>query len=262
MTRAGAAGAAGAGAGATRTGATLTGAPRALLTVLAAGLLALVSAIAVAAPAQAAGYRYWAFWESGENGWGFATQGPATSRPVDGDSVGFRFAVSANSAAAAKPSTAPDFRAICSGVAEKAGAKRVAVVIDFGTGQDAPSGERPPSPRVRVGCPVLREDASAAEALAEVAKPLRYDANAMLCGIAGYPAKGCGEQVAVNAEKGVKGAKGEKGVKAENAGDAAKSSAAGDGGSSGGPSVGVVAGGAAVLALGAAGVWQARRRRD
>ncbi|MEU7023600.1 SCO2322 family protein [Streptomyces sp. NPDC046203] len=218
--------------------------------MLAAGLLALVSAIAVAAPAQAAGYRYWAFWESGEKGWDFATQGPATSRPADGDSVGFRFAVSANSAAAAKPSTAPDFRAICSGVAEKAGAKRVAVVIDFGTGQDAPAGEQPPGSRVRVGCPVLREDASAAEALAEVAKPLRYDANAMLCGIAGYPAKGCGEQVTVDTEKTVK------------AGESAGSSAAGDGGSSGGPSVGVVAGGAAVLALGAAGVWQARRRRD
>ncbi|BAU82884.1 hypothetical protein SLA_1946 [Streptomyces laurentii] len=236
-------------------------------TALAAGLLALLSAVtvtvAVAAPAQAAGYRYWSYWEAGKTGWGFAAQGPATARPADGDVIGFRFAVSADSADAKKPSTAPNFRQLCADVPEKAGSKRVAVVIDFGTAQDAPSGETPPQPMVRTGCPLVREDASAAEALAGVAKPLRYDANALLCGIAGYPAKGCGEQVAVTGSdaQGTEGVQDGQG-KTEQAGPAEKSAgSAGSGGSSGGPSVGLVAGGAAVLALGAAGVWQARRRR-
>ncbi|MFE4591027.1 SCO2322 family protein [Streptomyces laurentii] len=234
-------------------------------TALAAGLLALLSAVAVtvavAAPAQAAGYRYWSYWEAGKTGWGFAAQGPATARPADGDVIGFRFAVSADSADAKKPSTAPNFRQLCADVPEKAGSKRVAVVIDFGTAQDAPSGETPPQPMVRTGCPLVREDASAAEALAEVAKPLRYDANALLCGISGYPAKGCGEQVALTTGSDAQGTEGTQGGQGttEQAGPAEKS--AGSGGSSGGPSVGLVAGGAAVLALGAAGVWQARRRR-
>jgi hypothetical protein len=237
-------------------------------TALAAGLLALLSAVAVtvavAAPAQAAGYRYWSYWEAGKTGWGFAAQGPATARPADGDVIGFRFAVSADSADAKKPSTAPNFRQLCADVPEKAGSKRVAVVIDFGTAQDAPSGETPPQPMVRTGCPLVREDASAAEALAEVAKPLRYDANALLCGISGYPAKGCGEQVASTTGSDTQGTEGTQDGQdgqgtTEQAGPAEK--AAGSGGSSGGPSVGLVAGGAAVLALGAAGVWQARRRR-
>ncbi|MFF0748536.1 SCO2322 family protein [Streptomyces sp. NPDC004267] len=205
---------------------------------------------AAASPAQAAGYRYWSFWESGGKGggWAYATQGPATARPADGDAIGFRFAISQDSNDASKPSAAPDFASVCAGVEKKPGTKRVAVVVDFGGPADAPPGETPPAKVLRVGCPLIREDATAAEALAEVAKPLRYDTNALLCGISGYPARGCGEQVASRGP-------------AKPAGTAGPRPAAAGGGSSGGPSVGLVAGGAAVLLLGAAGVWQARRRR-
>ncbi|MEV5971025.1 SCO2322 family protein [Streptomyces sp. NPDC051921] len=222
---------------------------------LAAGLGAAFLTLAVAAPAEAAGYRYWSFWENQGKEWGYATQGPATARPADGDVIGFRFAVSKDSSDASRPSTAPDFATICTGVAKKDGTKRVAVVVDFGGPTDAPPGETPPKPVLEVGCPEVREDATAAEALAAVAKPLRYDSNALLCGIAGYPAKGCGEQVALPEEQPSATAK-------PSATRAAGTGTASDSGSgSDGPSVGLVVGGAAVLLLGTAGVVQARRRR-
>nr|WP_202528708.1 SCO2322 family protein [Streptomyces sp. SID5770] len=196
-----------------------------------------------AAPAHAAGYRYWSYWESdGGTPWAYATQGPATARPADGDAVGFRFAVSAEADDTAKPTAAPDFARICANVVAKDGTKRIAVVIDFGGPADAPPGETPPAKRVTTGCAQVRPDATGAEALAAVAKPLRYGSGAMLCGIAGYPARGCGEEV---------------GEEPTAAASPTASEKRDDGG---GPSVGVLAGGAAVLALGGAAIWKARHR--
>ncbi|WP_370412435.1 SCO2322 family protein [Streptomyces fradiae] len=224
-------------------------------TGLAAAVGAAIVAAAAAVPAHAAGsgYRYWSFWEDQGTNWTYATQGPATARPADGDTVGFRFAVSRDASDATRPSAAPDFTRICAGVEPKAGTKRVAVVIDFGRPEDAPAGERPPAPAQRTACPQIREDATAAEALAAVAKPLRYDANALLCGISGYPKQGCGEQVALPEEQPTRATSG--------TGTTASDSDSDSESESGGPSVGLVVGGAAVLLLGTAGVVQARRRR-
>ncbi|WP_225799655.1 SCO2322 family protein [Streptomyces sp. NK15101] len=209
----------------------------------AAGALLTLTAVA-AAPAQAAGYRYWSFWESdGGKPWTYATQGPATARPSDGDALGFRFAISNGTDDTSLPSAAPDFPGICGGVEKKDGTKRIAVVIDFGGPLDAPPGETPPKKPIEVGCAEVGEDATGAEALAAVAKPLRYDGSAMLCGIAGYPAHGCGEQVAERTTA-----------------SATSTAPAASAGSGGGPSFGVLAGGAAVLALGGAAIWKARRR--
>ncbi|MEV7563952.1 SCO2322 family protein [Streptomyces tanashiensis] len=217
-----------------------------------AGVLLTLTGVA-AAPAQAAAYRYWSFWESdGGKPWAYATQGPATARPADGDALGFRFAISNGTGDTSQPSVAPDFRGICGGVEKKDGTKRIAVVVDFGGPVDAPPGETPPEKLIKVGCAEVREDATGAEALAAVAKPLRYDSAAMLCGIAGYPARGCGEPVEAS---GNTGSAGDAGGKKTPAPTAARES---DGG---GPSVGVLAGGAAVLALGGAAIWKARRRR-
>ncbi|MDX2558616.1 SCO2322 family protein [Streptomyces sp. TX20-6-3] len=223
--------------------------------------------MAAAAPAQAAGYRYWSFWESdGGKSWAYATQGPATARPADGDAIGFRFAISNGTNDTSRPSVAPDFTGICGGVEKKDGTKRIAVVVDFGGPADAPPGETPPEKPVKAGCARVREDATGAEALAEVAKPLRYDGAAMLCGIAGYPARGCGEPVA---ETGGTGETGQTGGTGETSGtggagktpaSAAPSASATAGEGGGSPSFGVLAGGAAVLALGGAAIWKARRR--
>ncbi|MFI1827056.1 SCO2322 family protein [Streptomyces sp. NPDC020412] len=221
------------------------GGARPLVAVLALVTAALVTVLAGAAPAQAAGYRYWSFWQADGATWTYATEGPATAGPADGAVQGFRFAVSADSADASKPRPAPDFDAVCGSTPAEAGKKRIALVIDPGTATDAPTGETPPDQRTV--CAKVHGSATTAEALAQVAKPLRYDGNALLCAISGYPAKGCGEQVSDTSKK------------SGQAERAAKADA--EDGSDGGPSLGTVAGLAVFLVLGAATFWQIRRRR-
>lgn len=125
----------------------------------------------------------------------------------------------------------------------------MALVIDPGTAADAPDGEKPPAPRT--ACAQVAPDASSAEALASVAKPLRYDSSAMLCAISGYPKSGCGEQVSGDSGS----AKPSAPAKTT---DGQEKAEEGDGG---GPSVGLLVGIGAVLLLGVAAVVQARRRR-
>ncbi|MEU9089365.1 SCO2322 family protein [Streptomyces sp. NPDC048428] len=203
--------------------------------------------------AQAAGYRYWSFWEGSGSGWAYATQGPSLVRPDDGSVQGFRFAVSADSQDAAKPRRSPDFAQICADTPAAGGSKRVALVIDPGTAADAPDGETPPAPRT--ACAQVPEDASSADALASVAKPLRYGSDALLCAISGYPASGCGEQVSGNGESS------RKATADATAPTSAGVATGGDGSDGSGPSAGVLVGVAAVLLLGIAAVAQARRRR-
>ncbi|MFE7646575.1 SCO2322 family protein [Streptomyces phaeoluteigriseus] len=205
---------------------------------------ALFLALAATGPAQAAGYRYWSFWDRDGDRWVYATEGPSTARPADGAVQGFRFAVSEDSQDASQPRGAASFEAICARTPARDGMKRVALVVDFGTPSDAPSGETPPA--ARTACARVHQDATTAEALASTTKPLRYDTNALLCAIAGYPKSGCGDQVTTT------------GGDEASAEPSASSAASAD--DDGGPSVGVYAGGALIAALAAAAVWQARRR--
>ncbi|OXS31234.1 SCO2322 family protein [Streptomyces sp. XY006] len=203
-------------------------------------LLLLASLLLVAGAgqaAQAAGYRYWSFWERDGDRWVYATQGPSTARPADGDVQGLRFAVSEDSSDAARPRGRAAFETICARTPAKEGTKRVALVLDFGTPADAPEGETPPP--ARTACARVSPDATTADALAAVAKPLRYDTNALLCAISGYPEQGCGEQVAQKERK-----------------PAAERQDRPDGG----PSLGLVAGLGLVVLLGGAAIWQVRRR--
>ncbi|PJE94681.1 hypothetical protein CUT44_29860 [Streptomyces carminius] len=223
--------------------------------VLLGALLAAVLAAVGAAPAHAAGYRYWSFWEHDGRQWTYATQGPGTLRPADGDVLGFRFAVGEDSADVDRPRGASSFAAICGRTDPAPGTKRIALSVDFGTPADAPSGESPP--KGRTACARVPGDGTAADALAAVLKPLRYDSGSLLCAVAGYPRTGCGEQVPDAApDKG-----GERAGGQESAG---KSGGGGDrsGEDSGGPAAGLAAGAAVVALLGAAAVRQARRRRS
>ncbi|MGA5551866.1 SCO2322 family protein [Streptomyces pseudogriseolus] len=215
-------------------------------------LAALLAVPAGAGQAGAAGYRYWSFWERDGSAWTYATVGPSLARPADGDVQGFRFSVSEDSGDAAKPRGTADFDAICADTPAKDGTKRVALVLDFGTPADAPSGERPPAGRT--ACARVAEDATTAEALASVAKPLRYDSNALLCAIAGYPAKGCGEQVAT----GGRTPDGQTAASGTGRTGTERTGAQDDGGS--GPSLGLIGGAAVIVVLGAAAVRQVRRR--
>ncbi|UIX35681.1 SCO2322 family protein [Streptomyces sp. GQFP] len=203
--------------------------------VLPLTLVVLLSCLlASVGPAQAAGYRYWSFWERSGDAWTYATVGPSTGVPSDGDVQGFRFAVSQQSKDAAQPRGGAVFGVVCARTPAQDGRKRVALVIDFGTSADAPVGESPPA--TRTACARVSPDATTADALASVAEPLRYNSGALLCAIAGYPRVGCGEVVS-----------------------AGESVGGTDSGS--GPSVGLFAGVAVVVLLGAAAVWQTRRRR-
>ncbi|MFD5222360.1 SCO2322 family protein [Streptomyces tendae] len=212
---------------------------RVVLVLLAAFLL-----IGTAGQAQAAGYRYWSFWDRDGGKWVYATQGPSLVRPSDGDVQGFRFAVSENSDDAAQPRGTADFASICAKAPAEDGTKRVALVLDFGAASDSPSGETPPAPRT--ACAQVSPDATTADALAAVAGPLRYDTNALLCAIAGYPKTGCGEQVS---------------QKEDSSATAAPKAAEGKEDEDG-PSIGLYAGIAVVAALAGAATWQARRRRN
>ncbi|RLV66268.1 secreted protein [Streptomyces sp. CBMAI 2042] len=243
----------------TRTSSALLRSPVAALLAV---LLAASGVLLGAGGAQAAGYRYWSFWEGDGKSWAYATQGPSLVRPDDGTVQGFRFAVSEDSADADRPRHAPDFGAICADTPAKGGAKRVALVIDPSTAEDAPAGEKPPA--LRTACAQVAPDASSAEALASVAKPLRYDSSAMICAISGYPKSGCGEQVSGDGSKkdgSGKDGSGKDGSGKPSAPEASSAPAADDGGSGGGPSAGLLLGIGAVLLLGVAAVFQARRRR-
>ncbi|MET8542940.1 SCO2322 family protein [Kitasatospora sp. NPDC004799] len=244
--------------------------PRRTVAALLLPLLGAVLVLASAAPAQAAGYRYWSFWRGAEDGsWTYQQQGPAVAVPPDGAVDGWRFALSPDGGRdAAKPRAAGSFAALCADTPAQEGRKRVAVVLDFGTAADAgsssgasasgasspgassPGASSPASaadssaavPEQRTACAVVAPRATSAEVLAAVAPPLRYDTNGLLCAIAGYPKAGCGDQV------GAAGA-------AQPGTDATSS----DHGS--GPGIGLIAGGALVAVLAGGAVWQARRRR-
>ncbi|MGV9286146.1 SCO2322 family protein [Streptomyces sp. NPDC003719] len=208
-------------------------------------LLAALVIVAGAGQAQATGYRYWSFWDRDGDHWTYATQGPSTARPSDGDVQGFRFSVSEDSGDAAQPRGTADFAAICAKTPAEEGSKRVALVLDFGTASDAPSGETPPAGRT--ACARVAADATTADALAAVAGPLRYDTNALLCAIAGYPEAGCGEQVSSRKQDPTTTAAPEQKPAQDD---------------DGGPSAGLVTGMAIVAALAAAAAWQSRRRRN
>ncbi|UNM16766.1 hypothetical protein J4032_28210 [Streptomyces formicae] len=217
--------------------------------------------LSVASPAQAAGYRYWSFWQADAGGgsWGYATQGPATARPADGEVNGFRFAVSTDSADSTRPRTAPDFAALCADTPAKPGTKRIGVVIDFGTPADAPEGEAPPAPEQRTACAQVDPAASSAEALAAVAKPLRYNSDALLCAIAGYPESDCGEQISAAEPTAAQSPSPASDTPGTHSGQNAQNAQGGPD-TDGGPSLGLLAGVAAVLALGGAAFLQSRSR--
>ncbi|MFJ8627198.1 SCO2322 family protein [Kitasatospora sp. NPDC093550] len=219
-------------------------APRGRLAGLLVPLVGVLLVVAGAAPAEAAGYRYWSFWRGAEGGsWAYQQQGPAIAVPPDGAVDGWRFAVSPDGGQdAAKPRTAGSFADICARTPAQEGRKRVAVVLDFGTAEDAgATGATVPGPRT--ACAAVAPRATSAEVLAAVAPPLRYDSNGLLCAIAGYPSAGCADQV---------GAAG---------GAAAPGAAATSADHGGGPDIGLIAGGALVAVLAGGAVRQARRRR-
>lgn len=148
------------------------------------------------ATAQATAYRYWTYWTVGEQGaWKFSQVGPAATRPGDGSVEGWRFALSTGTRGqGAQPRITPEaaFRQFCANKTAPSGQKRVAVVFDFGSSEDAPPGQLPPP--AKGTCVVIAADATGGEVLAEAADVRLSDG--MVCAIGGYPQGECAPAVA------------------------------------------------------------------
>jgi len=142
-------------------------------------------------PADATSYRFWTYWTGGDGGWTFATVG-ASRVPADGSVEGWRFAISAASSSASPPRTSRSFDSICGSMSAAAGSKRVALVVDYGTTTDAPPGDAPPD-GVVTHCALVATSANGYAVLDEFTS-LRVEGG-LVCGIGGYPARGCGEVV-------------------------------------------------------------------
>lgn len=166
-------------------------------TLRAAVILALVTLAGgiVAAPAQAASYRYWGYFQLTQGAWAFAMKGPSELIPADGSVEGWRFAV-ADESSVRNPRATQAFSALCAGTATKAGSKRVGLVIDYGRPADSADGGKgaqPPAPRST--CVTVPTKASGSDVLVAGGAKLRLN-KALTCGIDGWPATGCGDAVA------------------------------------------------------------------
>jgi hypothetical protein len=158
-----------------------------LVLSLLAGLL-LAGTVATTAQAED-GYRFWGYYQWSGGQWAFAQKGADAVVPADGAVEGWRYAL--GGAKPRVPRAAGDFEAVCGKTPAETGKKRVALVVDPGTPGDALSGETP-GPATGT-CVVTDVQATGAKILAAVA-PVRIE-KGLTCGIAGYPAKGCGDQV-------------------------------------------------------------------
>ncbi len=155
------------------------------------GVLAFVG-IGQAGPAQAADlYRYWTFWTTSGQDWQFFTNDPNTQIPQNGAVEGWRFEVGTVEASGVRaPRTTPSFSDVCTGDVPE-GKKQVAVYIDFGTADDAPSGQTPPTPVSH--CAVVDAGASSVQVL-QATSQTRVEGG-LICGIDGFPSSGCGDAV-------------------------------------------------------------------
>jgi hypothetical protein len=160
---------------------------RLVLAVLLAGAFAALTL----APAQAAAYRYWGFYQLTDGKWAFAQKGPDQTVPADGSVEGWRFAVG-DAQSTRLPRAVLTFDELCGSTPAAAGQKRVGLVVDFGRAADAADGSAtPPEPTAR--CATVPTDGTSTDVLAKAGE-LRIE-KGLVCAVAGYPATDCGGEV-------------------------------------------------------------------
>lgn len=162
---------------------------RLVLSLLAGFLLAGTVATTAGASTTEDGYRFWGYYQWSNGQWAFSQKGADAFVPADGGVEGWRFAL--GGAKPRVPRAAGDFEAICGKTPAESGKKRVALVIDPGTPEDALAGETPGE--ATGTCVVTASKSTGAQVLA-AAGPVRIE-KGLTCGVSGYPAKGCGDQV-------------------------------------------------------------------
>lgn len=164
-----------------------------LAPVLAAVLAAAGLVLTTAAPAHAEdGYRYWNYSHLQGQEWVFADTGPGDFTPEEGAVEGWRYGTSTVSQGIFPRAdlTEVTFDAVCQGTEAGAEEKRVAVLVDFGTEQDAQGAE---VPEPIAACAVVPADATGAQVLESVVEVRQADG--LICALDGYPAQGCGDPV-------------------------------------------------------------------
>ena len=167
------------------------GRPSRLLRAAITLFLVVLAGGVIAAPAQAAAYRYWGYFQLTNGAWAFAQTGPAQSNPQDGSIEGWRFAV-ADEKSIRNPRATPAFDTLCASVKSAAGTKRVGLVLDYGRPADSPDSTTPPAPRAT--CVAVAVKATGSDVLVAAGAKLRLE-KGLTCGIDGWPATGCGPLV-------------------------------------------------------------------
>lgn len=157
--------------------------------VVAAFVMFIFTSITTPGAAQASTYRFWNFWTVDSDAWVYSQLGPASTFPEDGSVQGWVFAATDADSPSIPPDIAPDeaFDRACAEIPASSGQKRVAIVLDSGTIDIAPTGQVPPT--LEVVCAIGSVDASGYELLNSVAQ-LRTE-NGFVCAINGYPAMEC-----------------------------------------------------------------------
>jgi hypothetical protein len=150
----------------------------------------------IAPPAQAAekGWRYWGYFQTapGKTAWTPAMTGP-TVDIADGSVEGWFFVFSSDDIPSVQPRVKPDFKKICAGVKADKETKRIAVVIDFGSAAYSPKGEK--VRKTIITCVRTAKESQGIDVLGQVTK-IRAAGSGLICGLAGYPAKECGVEIA------------------------------------------------------------------
>lgn len=157
-------------------------------------LVGVLLSTSFASSAQAAAYRYWTYWHVTDGVWQFAQAGPAGTSPEDGSVEGWRFAVSSTSGDQANTpniDSAAAFEEICATTAPVADKKRVALVVDPGLAQHAPTGDSPGP--LKTYCTVMSPDANGYDVLRSVGL-VRVESG-LICAIDKYPTTGCADVV-------------------------------------------------------------------
>lgn len=167
-------------------------AQRLSLRLVLAAIVAAVLSTLVLAPAHAAAYRFWGFYQLTGSTWAFAQKGPDQIIPKDGTVEGWRFAV-ADEQSTRFPRAVLTFDQICGGKPPaQPGTKRVGLVVDFGRAADAPdAAATPPEPKAL--CAEVTADATSTQVL-KAAGDLRVEGG-LVCAVDGYPATDCGGAV-------------------------------------------------------------------
>lgn len=150
--------------------------------------------ISPSAQAAEKGYRYWGYFQTapGKTAWTAAMTGP-TVDIADGSVEGWSFVFSSDDIPSVKPRVKPDFKKICAGVKADKNTKRIAVVIDFGSSSYSPKGEK--TKKTITKCVRTAKESQGIDVLGQVTK-IRAASSGLICGLAGYPAKECGVEIA------------------------------------------------------------------